>query len=137
LLPDHRAWFEDATSFISQSTDTLSPQAQAEGYKGESVHLNEMKENVERSILPATQQVPLWDEIAAPEDIKADLWCSIMLPAIYSSVSQRRLQAILLHGAPGNGKTRLVQAISRLADIPLFHIDPTHVFQKYQEESEK
>ncbi len=143
-IPHHGQWFQDAIQVITTKTNAPAPPQpsggnaplrQVEVSVGDSEHLEDMEQSVRSCIMPDTEVVLQWADVSAPE--RAKLESCIILPITQCRVSNRRFEAILLHGAPGNGKTSLVQSVSRLANIRSFQVDPGHVFHKYQGESEK
>ena len=79
-----------------------------------------------------------WKDITIDAELKLkmeeQLLCPLILPAAYQD---GMIEGILLHGAPGVGKTYLCQAIAKSASITFFNVDCSSLISKWQGESEK
>ncbi|MBI2986640.1 MAG: CDC48 family AAA ATPase, partial [Deltaproteobacteria bacterium] len=82
-----------------------------------------------------------WDEVGVPEEIKARLKEAVAWPLeyapLFSFAQLRPPKGILLHGAPGTGKTLLARALATEVGVNFIAIKGPQLLSKYVGESER
>ena len=82
-----------------------------------------------------------WEEIGGLEDVKQSLRETVEWPLKYGPVFQhvgaRPPKGILLHGAPGTGKTLLAKAVATEAEANFISVKGPEFFSKWVGESER
>jgi transitional endoplasmic reticulum ATPase len=82
-----------------------------------------------------------WDEVGVPEEIKARLKEAVAWPLeyapLFSFAQLRPPKGILLHGAPGTGKTLLARALATEVGVNFIAIKGPELLSKYVGESER
>lgn len=102
-----------------------------------------MKEVEPSAIREVFVEVPnvKWTDVGGLEDIKEDLKEAIGWPLKYSDLFRQAgtspPKGILMHGAPGTGKTLLAKAIASEAGVNFIPVNGASIISKYVGESEK
>ncbi|MGD8779221.1 MAG: CDC48 family AAA ATPase [Ignavibacteria bacterium] len=82
-----------------------------------------------------------WEDVGGLETIKEELkkaveW-PLKYPAVFSKTKTHPPKGILLHGAPGTGKTLLVKAIANQSGVNFIPVNGPSLISKYIGESER
>jgi len=82
-----------------------------------------------------------WDEIGGLEDVKQALRETVEWPLkygpVFAHVGAKPPKGILLHGAPGTGKTLLAKAVATEAEANFISVKGPEFFSKWVGESER
>jgi transitional endoplasmic reticulum ATPase len=102
-----------------------------------------MKEVEPSAIREVFVEIPdvKWEDVGGLENIKEELkqaveW-PIMYPDIFREMNTQPPKGILLHGAPGTGKTRLVKAVANESKVNFIPVNGPSLISKYVGESER
>lgn len=105
--------------------------------------LEAMKEVEPSAIREVFVEIPdvKWEDVGGLENIKEELkqaveW-PIMYPDIFREMNTLPPKGILLHGAPGTGKTRLVKAVANESKVNFIPVNGPSLISKYVGESER
>lgn len=105
--------------------------------------LEAMKEVEPSAIREVFVEIPdvKWEDVGGLENIKEELkqaveW-PIMYPDIFREMNTLPPKGILLHGAPGTGKTLLVKAVANESKVNFIPVNGPSLISKYVGESER
>ena len=100
----------------------------------------EMEPSTLREVLIEKPNVR-WDEIGGLEDVKQALRETVEWPLkygpVFAHVGAKPPKGILLHGAPGTGKTLLAKAVATEAEANFISVKGPEFFSKWVGESER
>ncbi|MEW6003231.1 MAG: CDC48 family AAA ATPase, partial [Nitrospirota bacterium] len=105
--------------------------------------LEAMKEVEPSAIREFFVEVPdvKWDDVGGLEDIKRELkeaieW-PLKYPELFKKANTQPPKGILLHGAPGTGKTLLAKAVANESGVNFISVKGPSLISKYVGESER
>ena len=81
--------------------------------------------------------VPAWDDIVLDPIVKKKIRTAVYALKLKTWNTHIIASGILLFGVPGTGKSILVAAIAKAANITMFKASKDSIMGKYQGESEK
>lgn len=101
---------------------------------------NEVEPSALRDVIVEVPDVS-WDEVGGLVDVKKVLRESVEWPLKYSNLydyaKAKPAKGILLHGAPGTGKTLLAKAVAKASEANFISVKGAQFFSKWVGESEK
>jgi SpoVK/Ycf46/Vps4 family AAA+-type ATPase len=123
----------DLKSFALKSSSTPSHLLP---YLKENCTLTPYELEIAESVITPAAINSTYDSIGGAEDVKIALW-----ECVGDFISSRRrkqsssilnsVRGVLLFGPPGCGKTLLVFATAKMANLPIINISPSTLFRKY------
>jgi len=102
--------------------------------------LREVEPSVMREVFVEIPNVG-WEDVGGLEDVKQTLRETVEWPLKYRDLFERAktrpAKGILLHGAPGTGKTLVAKALARESDLNFISIKGPEILSKWVGESER
>lgn len=101
---------------------------------------NEIEPSALRDVIVEVPDVS-WDDVGGLKEIKETLKESVEWPLKYSNLfdytKAKPAKGILLHGAPGTGKTLIAKAVAKESEANFISVKGAQFFSKWVGESEK